>query len=85
MALMDKMKQQAQVLAEKTSEQAKAATAQAQSKLNEVQEKRKTDQLLHDLGAAYLSDRQGHGSPENTARIEQLVSELNARTQGSAA
>jgi hypothetical protein len=83
MGMMDKMKQQASTLAEKTqelagktSEGAKAATAQAQDKLSEVQERRRTDQLLHDLGAAYLAERQEQGSPENKERIEQLVGEL---------
>ena len=72
MGLMDKVKQQANTLAEKTQEAAKAG----QGKIEGLQEKRKIDQLLRDLGAAYFTDRQGRGSPENTAEMDRLVSEV---------
>jgi len=75
--IMDKVKQQASTLAERTQEAAKAG----QEKLGELQEKRKLDQLYRDLGAAYFAQRQGDSSPQNSAEIDRLVSEIAAQKQ----
>ncbi|MGH3578197.1 MAG: hypothetical protein ACRDU0_11655 [Mycobacterium sp.] len=72
MGLMDKVKQQAGTLAEKTQEGAKVA----QGKIDQLQEKRKIDQLLHDLGELYYAQRQGKASPEAPAQMDSLISEI---------
>lgn len=74
MALMDKMKQQASQLAQKAQEAGKAG----QSKLEDVQAKRKTDGLYRDLGAAVYAQRVGRGDADSDAKINALVDELSA-------
>lgn len=76
MGIIDKVKQQASPLADRIQEQAKAAQGKAQEKFDELADRRRSDQLLHDLGVAYFADRQGRGSTANSAEIERLVSEL---------
>jgi hypothetical protein len=73
MALMDKMKAQAQQLAQKAQEAGKAG----QAKLEDVQAKRRSDALLRQLGAAVYAQRT-NSSDENAAEIERLVGELKA-------
>lgn len=72
MALMDKMKAQAAQLAQKAQEAGKAG----QSKIEEVQARRRADNLLRDLGRAVYSQRTGVADPETEVQIENLVAEL---------
>jgi hypothetical protein len=74
MALVDKMKAQAAQLAQKAQEAGKAG----QTKLEEVQAKRRADGLLRDLGRAVYSLHGGVENAETEARIESLVGELKA-------
>lgn len=74
MGLMDKVKEQATVLAQKTQETAKDSRA----KLDQVQVKRRADALLRDLGAAVYAERTGRSTAETDAKIDQLVSDLTA-------
>ena len=74
MALIDKMKAQAAVLAQKAQEAGKAG----QSKLEDVQARRRADVLLRQLGAAVYAQRSGKAGVDNAAEIERLVSELSA-------
>ena len=73
MALMDKMKAQAAQLAQKAQEAGKAG----QSKIVDVQAKRRADALLRDLGAAVYAQRTGSATGESAAEIDRLVSELS--------
>jgi hypothetical protein len=70
MALMDKMKAQAQQLAQKAQEAGKAG----QSKIEDVQAKRKWDGLLRDLGAAVYARRTGTATDD--AEIDRVMKEL---------
>ena len=74
MALMDKMKAQAAQLAQKAQEAGKAG----QSKIGEVQARRRADGLLRQLGQAVYSQRAGTASDETTAQIDSLIAELTA-------
>jgi hypothetical protein len=73
MALMDKMKAQAAQLAQKAQEAGKAG----QSKIVDVQAKRRADGLLRDLGAAFYAQRTGTATGDTAADIDRLVSELS--------
>ncbi|HEV3266918.1 MAG TPA: hypothetical protein VGZ68_00795 [Acidimicrobiales bacterium] len=70
---MDKMKAQAAQLAQKAQEAGKAG----QSKIVDVQAKRRADALLRDLGAAVYAQRTGAASGDSAAEIDRLVSELS--------
>jgi hypothetical protein len=70
MALMDKMKQQANQLAQKAQEAGKAG----QAKVEELQTKRKADDLLRELGSQVFAQKTGTGG--DPAKIDDLVSQL---------
>jgi hypothetical protein len=72
MALMDKMKQQATQLAAKAQE----ATKAGQAKVEDFQSKRKSDDLLREIGAIVYADKTGKGG--DPAKIEELVSQIAA-------
>jgi hypothetical protein len=72
MALMDKMKAQAAQLAQKAQEAGKAG----QSKIGDVQAKRRADGLLRELGAAVYAQRSGSATGDTSGEIDRLVGEL---------
>jgi hypothetical protein len=74
MALMDKMKAQAAQLAQKAQEAGKAG----QSKIEEVQAKRRADGLLRQLGQAVYDQQKGTATPETSGQIDSLIADLNA-------
>jgi hypothetical protein len=74
MGLMDKVKEQATVLAQKTQDTARDSRA----KLDQVQVKRRADAMLRDLGAAVYAERTGRSTTETDAKIDKLVSDLTA-------
>lgn len=71
MGLMDKVKQQA----EQALTKAQQGVAQGQAKLDEVQAKRQTDQLLRDLGAAYYAAERQGGPADDVAKALSAVDE----------
>lgn len=73
MALMDKMKAQAAQLAQKAQEAGKAG----QSKIVDVQAKRRADGLLRELGAAVYAQRTGNAAGDTAGDVDRLVSELS--------
>lgn len=72
MALMDKMKAQAAQLAQKAQEAGKAG----QTKIGDVQAKRRADALLRELGAAIYAQRSGTASGDSAGEVDRLVAEL---------
>src|ERR1017187_713322 len=74
MALMDKMKAQAAQLAQKAQEAGKAG----QSKIEEVQAKRRADGLLRQLGQAVYAQHTGTATPETNGQIDSLIADLKA-------
>lgn len=63
MGLMDKVKAQA----EQAVAKAQQGMAQGQSKLDELQAKKRADALLRELGAAYYAQQRSGGSAEAVA------------------
>ncbi len=74
MGLMDKVKAQANQLAQKTQE----AAQEGKAKLDQAQANRRGDALLRQLGAAVYAERTGRGTPDSQAKIEQLISDISA-------
>jgi hypothetical protein len=72
MGFMDKVK----ATAEKVGEKAQEGLHQGQQKLSEVQERKRVDGLLRDLGAATFFERTGRGSPAVTSEVERTVAAL---------
>jgi hypothetical protein len=72
MALFDKVKEQANQLAQKAQEAGKAG----QAKVQDAQSKRKADAILRQLGAAYYAQRSGTAGSDNDAEIDRLIGEL---------
>jgi hypothetical protein len=72
MGLMDKVKAQATVLAEKAQETARDSKA----KFDQAQAKRRGDVLLRNLGAAVYAERTGRGTPGSEADIDRLIADI---------
>jgi hypothetical protein len=74
MGLMDKVKEQATVLAQKTQETARDSRA----KLDQVQARRRADAMLRDLGIAVYAERTGRSTADTDSKIDKLVADLTA-------
>jgi hypothetical protein len=77
MGLMDRVKAQANQLAQMTQD----AAQEGRNKIDQAQANRRGDALLRQLGAAVFADRTGRGTPDSQAKIEQLISEISAHEQ----
>ena len=74
MGLMDKVKAQATVLADK----AQTGVQQGQTKLAELQTGKKEDHLLRELGAYVFLSERGRPQPDSEAKVAGLLSQLDA-------
>ncbi len=74
MGLMDRVKAQANQLAQMTQD----AAQEGKAKLDQAQANRRGDALLRQLGAAVYAERTGRGTAESQANIEQLVVMIQA-------
>jgi hypothetical protein len=74
MGLMDKVKAQATVLAQKGQETAR----EGKVKFDQAQAKRRADIMLRNLGAAVYAERTGRGTPDTQADIDRLVADIKA-------
>ncbi len=74
MGLMDRVKAQATVLAQKTQETAREGMA----RLDQATAQRHADALLRNLGALYYAEQTGRGAPDSADQIARLVSEISA-------
>jgi hypothetical protein len=72
MGLMDRMKEQANQLAQLTQE----AAREGKEKLDQAQAKRRADAMFRDLGAAVYAERTNRAGPDNAAKIDRLVTAL---------
>jgi hypothetical protein len=72
MGLFDKVKEQA----EKARVQAKDIKGKVEGKVEEVQRKRKADDLLDDLGRFLFAERTGQPVPGADVEIDRIVGEL---------
>jgi hypothetical protein len=78
MGLMDKMKEQANVLTEK----GKQGVAQGQAKLDAMSARKQLDALFHDLGeATYAAERKG----ADRAEVDRLLTAIDEHESANAA
>ena len=73
MGLMDRVREQAAQLAQKTQE----AAQEGRVMLDQAQARRRADAMFRDLGAAVYAERTGRGGPDGTAKIDRLVKALS--------
>jgi hypothetical protein len=73
MGLMDRVREQAAQLAQKTQEGAQ----QGRVMLDQAQARRRADAMFRDLGAAVYAERTGRGGPDGAAKIDRLVKALS--------
>jgi len=81
MGLMDKVKAQATVLADK----AQTGMQQGQVKLQEMQAGKQVDHLLRELGAYVFLSERGRPEPEGEARVAAIMDQLDGLEAGGAA
>jgi hypothetical protein len=74
MGLMDRVKTQATVLAQRAEDTARDGKA----KFDQAQAKRQADAMLRDLGAAVYAERTGRSTDDTDAKIDKLVADLAA-------
>lgn len=72
MGLMDRVKEQANQLAQATQETAR----EGRQRLDQAAAKRRADAMFRDLGAAVYAERTGRGGPDGEEKIERLVQAL---------
>jgi hypothetical protein len=77
MGLMDKVKAQANQLAQKTQ----GAAQEGKARYDQAQANRRGDALLRRLGALVFADQTGRGTPDSRANIDQLVGTISAHEQ----
>ena len=74
MGLMDRVKAQATVLAQKTQETAREGMA----RLDQATAARRADAMLRNLGALVYAEQTGRGAPDQADQIARLVGEISA-------
>ena len=74
MGLLDKVKAQATVLADK----AQTGVQQGQVKLQEMQSGKQVDHLLRELGAYVFLSERNRNQPDSEARVAGLMAQLDA-------
>ena len=74
MGLMDKVKAQATVLAQKTQE----TVNEGKARLDQVQAQRGADVMLRNLGTLVFAERTGRGTADTQAQVDKLVTDLSA-------
>jgi hypothetical protein len=74
MGLMDRVKAQANQLAQKTQE----AAQEGRARIDQAQAARRGDMLLRQLGALVFAERTSRGTAESQTRIDQLIGEISA-------
>lgn len=74
MGLMDRVKAQANQIAQMTQE----AAQEGRAKLDQAQASRRGDALLRQLGALVFAERTGRGAADSQAKVEQLITEISA-------
>jgi hypothetical protein len=72
--LMDKMKEQATQIAQKTQETARDGKV----KFDQAQAKRRADAMLRNLGALVYAERTGRAAADNPAQVDKLIADISA-------
>jgi len=77
MGLMDRVREQAAQVAQRTAQATQEAAHQGKAKLDQAQAKRRADAMFRDLGAAVYAERTGRGGTDTADKIERLVKALS--------
>ena len=73
MGLMDRVREQAAQIAQRTQE----AAQEGRVKLDEAQARRRADAMFRDLGAAVYAERTGRAGPDGADKIDRLIKALS--------
>src|SRR5690349_1069197 len=76
MGLMDRVKEQAAMAAQRATQMTQEAAQQGKAKMDQAQAKRRADAMFRDLGAAVYAERTGRGGTDTADKIERLVNAL---------
>src|SRR5690242_8943816 len=76
MGLMDRMKEQAAMAAQRATQMTQEAAQQGKAKMDQAQAKRRADAMFRDLGAAVYAERTGRGGTDTADKVERLVNAL---------
>ncbi len=76
MGLMDRVKEQAALAAQRATQATQEAAQQGKAKLDQAQAKRRADAMFRDLGAAVYAERTGRGGTDTADKIGRLVTAL---------
>ncbi len=76
MGLMDRMKEQAAMAAQRATQMTQEAAQQGKARMDQAQAKRRADAMFRDLGAAVYAERTGRGGTDTADKIERLVNAL---------
>jgi len=74
MGLMDKVKAQA----DKLAQQAQDTAREGKARLDQAQANKHADVLLRNLGALLYAERTNRGTPDTEAQVTRLVGEISA-------
>jgi hypothetical protein len=74
MGLMDRVRAQANQLAQ----QAQDAAQEGRNRIDQAQSGRRGDVLLRQLGALVYAERTGRGTADSQAKIDQLINDISA-------
>ena len=77
MGLLDRVREQAAVVAQRAGQATQEAAQQGKAKLDQAQAKRRADAMFRDLGAAVYAERTGRGGTDTADKIERLVKALS--------
>jgi hypothetical protein len=77
MGLMDRVREQAAQVAQRTAQATQEAAQQGKARLDQAQAKRRADAMFRDLGAAVYAERTGRGGTDTADKIERLVTALS--------
>jgi len=77
MGLIDRFREQAAQVAQRTAQVTQEAAQQGKAKFDQAQAKRRADAMFRDLGAAVYAERTGRGGTDTADKIERLVKALS--------
>jgi hypothetical protein len=77
MGLVDKWREQAAQVAQRTAQVTQEAAQQGKARLDQAQAKRRADAMFRDLGAAVYAERTGRGGTDTADKIDRLVTALS--------
>ena len=77
MGLIDRFREQAAQVAQRTAQVTQEAAQQGKVRFDQAQAKRRADAMFRDLGAAVYAERTGRGGTDTADKIERLVKALS--------